>query len=69
MKTDVEDNGEENGVTREAQQQKCENPTPNIIQTLATALSPMTEVVEGMKSELKATDDNRRKREERRESN
>ena len=65
MKTDGEEDGEENSVTREAQQQKCENPTPNIIQTLATTLSPMTEVVEGMKGELKATDDNRRKREKK----
>ena len=43
MKTDVGDDGEENGVRREAQQQKCKNPTPNTIQTLATALSAIDE--------------------------
>ena len=29
MKTNVEDNGEEDGVTRETRQQKCKNLTPN----------------------------------------
>ena len=103
METDVEDDGIENGVTREAQQQKCENPTPNTdttndsiyslsaigdndddknnnnndinetkrryeekcVQTLAMAVSAMIEVVEGMKSVLKAIDDDRKKREEK----
>ena len=35
------------------------------IQILATAVSAMTEVVEGIKSVLKATDDDRKKREEK----
>ena len=68
MKTDIESDGEDGGVTRQAQQQKYENPTPNTDTTTAlTALMAririMTQAVTEMRKEVKTTDDNRKKRE------
>ena len=69
MKSDVEDDGEQNGVTRKAQQHKCINPTPNTVTTTAlTALMAtikiVTQAVTKMRKEVKITDDNIKKREE-----
>ena len=46
MKKDVGLDGDEDGVTTEAQQQKCENPAPNT--KIETIFGKVTHVVEGL---------------------
>ena len=53
MKTDVKDDGEEAGVTREAQQKKCEHLTPNTDTTALMAATIATKEHDKRHAELR----------------
>ena len=47
--SNVESNGDNSSKTKEAQQQKCENPTPNT--KIETIFGKVTHIVEGLNND------------------